>query len=497
MSLQYPSATVYQCTQCPLTALMINYQFRIVDPCAVHDCFVGAGHSQWTPPTDDAAAAVGEQQSRATTPQASSSSSPAKKALTDSTTAVSAQQSPATNVLASRSSSAIKNAPKVIAKAVYDVNGRVHWPSERYPGITFTFHSNKSEYGRRRHFYCYDCRRMCDKYTSCLKTCGLSRRYLIISGDSIVDCHPDDALEKAAAQAATNITDFANSEDKDGNSTQLMPFERVIEVAAESSEFDIARGRSLDKRPRASGDAPYEDKSFGKILEVPVSILTEAERLEWSNAWDIGTGLLRGKKLVAYHSKQHQRLFKFIRAGSGPSSLDKHAFDYFCLDCWMKPRSGSPAFAKKQLSGLVNAEAGSLHSDVLPVVETTAKSVEYFSTHYEAKLKFVLINKGRNDQVYYVCAKCRTLQRKMKEIGYQRFGCSEIRLHLVVVVGGKFERHPDECGVKLFTGDTVECRHICLDNKFKKLLHVDGAMCEDRRQPSPKRKRDATHGSGS
>ncbi|KAH7680309.1 hypothetical protein AAVH_41316, partial [Aphelenchoides avenae] len=58
MSLLYPDADEYQCTQCPVTALMINAQFRIVDPCARHDCSVGAGHPQWTPPTEDAMAAV-------------------------------------------------------------------------------------------------------------------------------------------------------------------------------------------------------------------------------------------------------------------------------------------------------------------------------------------------------------------------------------------------------------------------------------------------------
>lgn len=87
---------------------------------------------------------------------------------------------------------------------------------------------------------------------------------------------------------------------------------------------------------------------------------------------------------------------------------------------------------------------------------------------------------------------------KLKGMGYQRFGYSKIELYSAVVVGGRFVlRPPDECGVQLFTGDTVERRHICHDDKLKRLLDGDRATCEERRDPSPKRMRDATHGSPS
>ncbi|KAH7710034.1 hypothetical protein AAVH_22700 [Aphelenchoides avenae] len=293
MSLYYPNADEYQCTQCPVTALMSNAQFRIVDPCAGHDCSVGAGHARWTPPTDDATATVDEHQSQATTPQASHSSSPAR------------------------------NAPQVIARAIYDEDGGVTWTSERYSGHLATFR--------------------------------LSRQCLIISGGNIVDRHPDDvgtnhghlcqqplleeklkkakALEKAGVKSTANVAETAKGGNEDANS---MPKRKV--AGEPSSEFDNGRGRSLEKRPRASGADMYEDKRFGKIRDVSPSALTEAERLEWSKAQDVSTGPMRDRKLVAYKSQEHQRLFKFVRACSGPSSLDKHAFDYYCLTCWINHR---------------------------------------------------------------------------------------------------------------------------------------------------------------
>ncbi|KAH7721466.1 hypothetical protein AAVH_11086 [Aphelenchoides avenae] len=115
-SLQYPDAAEYQCTQCPVKALMINANFPVVDQCAGHDCSVDAGHPQWTPPTADA-----------------------KKT-------VSAQLTPVQ--------------PTVIAKATYDEDGCITWPSERYP--------------------------------DCLEACGISRRCLKVLGDNIVERHPDD-----------------------------------------------------------------------------------------------------------------------------------------------------------------------------------------------------------------------------------------------------------------------------------------------------------------
>ncbi|KAH7701062.1 hypothetical protein AAVH_31809 [Aphelenchoides avenae] len=54
-----------------------------------------------------------------------------------------------------------------------------------------------------------------------------------------------------------------------------------------------------------------------------------------SKASNISMGFLRDKKLIAYKSQKHQRLFKFVRAGSGLSSLNKTAFDYYCLGCWI------------------------------------------------------------------------------------------------------------------------------------------------------------------
>ncbi|KAH7678255.1 hypothetical protein AAVH_41846, partial [Aphelenchoides avenae] len=75
---------------------------------------------------------------------------------------------------------------------------------------------------------------------------------------------------------------------------------------------------------------------------------------------------------------------------------------------------------------------------------------------------------------------------------YHRSGYTKIELFHAVVVGGRFvRRDPDECGVTLFNGDTVERRHICHDDKLKKLLDADRAMCRDRGKPSSKRVRDA------
>ena len=83
-------------------------------------------------------------------------------------------------------------------------------------------------------------------------------------------------------------------------------------------------------------------------------------------------------------------------------------------------------------------------------------------------------------------------------MGYQRFGYTKVEVYLAVAVAGRFvQRPPDECGVKLFTGDAVERRHICQDYKLKQLLDGYGATCEDRDEPPSKSMRDDVHGSTS
>ncbi|KAH7719485.1 hypothetical protein AAVH_13056 [Aphelenchoides avenae] len=210
-----------------------------------------------------------------------------------------------------------------------------------------------------------------------------------------------------------------------------------------STKASNDRARSLAKRPAASSAESHEDKTFGKVITVQASTLTEAEKLAWSSSPIIKTGPMRGKELIAYRSRKLSRKFHFLLAG--PSSLDKHAYDYYCLGCWNNHRedcrvtvrsstqefvvtdpdrtsagrhacieassprpSGLLALAKEPLSGLADDEAESLQHDV---AETPARSIEYFSKHYQAKLKFSLKEQGKNGQAYYVCWKCRTLQR--------------------------------------------------------------------------------------
>ncbi|KAH7721468.1 hypothetical protein AAVH_11088 [Aphelenchoides avenae] len=162
-SLQYPSAAEYQCTQCPVTALMINAQFRVVDPCAGHDCSVDECHSQSTSPAED------------------------------DMPVLSPQHSPATTAPASRSLRPMKKAKKVVAKVTYDANGSIQWRSERYTGVTFTFRTKSAVPGRRRYFQCSGCSSKYEKYRDCLKECGIIRRCLIVWDGNIVDFHPDDA----------------------------------------------------------------------------------------------------------------------------------------------------------------------------------------------------------------------------------------------------------------------------------------------------------------
>lgn len=122
----------------PVTALMINADFRIVDPCAGHDCCLGACQPQLTAATY--ATSVSERQSPANTPQASRSSSHAQNAMErtpptdDATTAASAQQSSARTAPESRSPHAVRPVKKVIAKATYDANGYIQWLSQKYTG---------------------------------------------------------------------------------------------------------------------------------------------------------------------------------------------------------------------------------------------------------------------------------------------------------------------------------------------------------------------------
>ncbi|KAH7721422.1 hypothetical protein AAVH_11039 [Aphelenchoides avenae] len=518
-SLLYPGAAKYQCTRCPITALMINMEFRIVDPCAGHDCTVGAFHPQWTPPTDDAMKATGAQQSSATTASASRSSSPAK------------------------------NAAKGVTKATYDANGCIQWASERYAGTTFIFRPNRAMPGKKHYFYCPGCARKCDKYKSCLEACGIKRRHLIVSGDNTFECHPDDAgtnqghlcqqplleeklkeakaLAKAAAQGAPKMVEIATDGNEGAN-----PVPEMQVIGEHSAKLGHPREAKKASALRAE---PEDDKTFGKARALPPSALTEAEHLAWSSAPEIHSGPLRDKELVAYQSQKHQRRFKFVLAG--PSRLDEYAFDYFCLDCWIHHeeecrvtvsswtkefiitdpdrtssgrhacmqassahRSRSPAVANKPLIGLASVEDESDRNEAenMSLVEAPAKSMEHLSERYQAKLKFMLINTGRKGQAYYACVKCRTLQGKLKETGYRRFGYTAVRAHHAIVVDGRFvQRPPDDCGVELFMDGAVECRHICCDDSLKKRLYVKGATCEDRGEPSPKRMRDATHGSTS
>lgn len=103
-----------------------------------------------------------------------------------------------------------------------------------------------------------------------------------------------------------------------------------------STKASNDRARSLAKRPTASSAESHEDKTFGKVITVQASTLTEAEKLAWSSSPIIKTGPMRGKELIAYRSRKLSRKFHFLLAG--PSSLDKHAYDYYCLGCWNNHR---------------------------------------------------------------------------------------------------------------------------------------------------------------
>ncbi|KAH7721467.1 hypothetical protein AAVH_11087 [Aphelenchoides avenae] len=58
------------------------------------------------------------------------------------------------------------------------------------------------------------------------------------------------------------------------------------------------------------------------------------------------------------------------------------------------------------LPGIANTEAEGLRVDrfdVFPVVEAPARSMEYFSESYQAKLKFAITIRAKKGQAYYVC----------------------------------------------------------------------------------------------
>lgn len=83
------------------------------------------------------------------------------------------------------------------------------------------------------------------------------------------------------------------------------------------------------RRSSAVKDA-NDDSGYGNAIVLSPSCLTEAE----TSVLGLMGGSMLGKELVAYRSKQHRRLFKFVLSDS--SSPEKSALDFCCLDCRIK-----------------------------------------------------------------------------------------------------------------------------------------------------------------